>query len=108
MVTTVAQTNIAATAPNNQKIGCDKTQPRPAAAEAATYRPAKRTSAALITTLGPPRGNAVAGNQRQATMASSSAPYVHVPRRGKAAAGSARAVARFACSNSDKDTSNRK
>ena len=105
MVTTVAHTNIAATALSNQKIVRERIHPWPPAAEAQTHRPAKRTSTALITTLGPPRGKAVAGNQRHATTASSNARNVHASKRGKAATGSKRAVICFAFSDSDKDTS---
>ena len=93
-VTAQAQTSIAAITTSNPNTVRDRTRPFPAAIETSTYRPAKKTNTALSTTLGPPSGSGVAGNQRHATMASSNARYVHALIRGNSVAcGSQRIVA---------------
>ena len=86
IVTPHAQISIVATTASNPKTMRDKTKPLPAAAETSTCNPAKKTNAELATTLGPPSGSGVAGNQRQARMATSNAPCVHAARRGSAVA----------------------
>ena len=95
IVTPHAQTSIAATTASKPKIGRGKTASSLAALAALAVlaalamsmcSAARKTSTQLNTTFGPPSGSAVAGNQRQAKMASNNAPCVHALKRGNTVA----------------------
>ena len=81
-VTPNTHTVITPATPSNQSTGRARTRPRADAADVNKYNAANITNTTLSTTFGPPSGSCVAGNQRQAKMATRSVVCVHAPSRG--------------------------